>query len=202
MINKAVKTTAYRRKSAQQRRQELIEAGIVCLGKGGMSGFTIDQICRQAGVSRGLINHHFKTKEELLICIYADMTNHLVLKTPANDPREMLAWIIETSFDEQNFDRSGLRAWLSIWGEVATNQALNSLHQNRYNKYKARIELALVGIARLQGLNLAVDSVARQLIALIDGLWLEYCLHSEGFSLAAAKTDCYRFLQSHGVLIL
>jgi len=202
MINKAVKTTAYRRKSAQQRRQELIEAGIVCLGKGGMSGFTIDQICRQAGVSRGLINHHFKTKEELLICIYADMTNHLVLKTPANDPREMLAWIIETSFDEQNFDRSGLRAWLSIWGEVATNQALNSLHQNRYNKYKARIELALVGIARLQGLNLAVDSVARQLIALIDGLWLEYCLHSEGFSLAAAKTDCYRFLQSHGILIV
>ncbi len=202
MINKPVKTTAYRRKSAQQRRQELIEAGIVCLGKGGMSAFTIDQICRQAGVSRGLINHHFKTKEELLVCIYADMTNHLVLKTPANDPREMLAWIIETSFDEQNFDRSGLRAWLSIWGEVATNQALNSLHQNRYNKYKARIEHALVGIARLQGLNLAVDSVARQLIALIDGLWLEYCLHSEGFSLAAAKTDCYRFLQSHGILIL
>ena len=202
MINKAVKKTAYRRKSARQRRQELIEAGIVCLGKGGMSAFTIDQICRQAGVSRGLINHHFKTKEELLVCIYADMTNHLVLKTPANDPREMLAWIIETSFDEQNFDRSGLRAWLSIWGEVATNQALNSLHQNRYNKYKARIEHALVGISGLQGLNLAVDSVARQLIALIDGLWLEYCLHSEGFSLAAAKTDCYRFLQSHGILIL
>jgi AcrR family transcriptional regulator len=200
MIKKTVKTIAYQRKSAQQRRQELIQAGIVCLGKGGMSAFTIDQICKQAGVSRGLINHHFKSKEELLVCIYADMTNHLVEEFPAADPGQMLAWIIETSFDELAFDRSGLRAWLSIWGEVATNQVLNSLHQSRYNKYKARIENALVGIARLQGLNLAADSVARQLIALIDGLWLEYCLHSEGFSLAAAKTDCYRFLQSHGVL--
>jgi hypothetical protein len=55
---------------------------------------------------------------------------------------------------------------------------------------------------RLQGLELVVDNVARQLIALIDGLWLEYCLHSEGFSLAAAKTDCYWFLQSHGILIV
>jgi TetR/AcrR family transcriptional repressor of bet genes len=200
MIKKTVKTIAYQRKSAQQRRQELIQAGIVCLGKGGMSAFTIDQICKQAGVSRGLINHHFKSKEELLVCIYADMTNHLVEEFPAADPGQMLAWIIETSFDELAFDRSGLRAWLSIWGEVATNQVLNSLHQSRYNKYKARIENALVGIARLQGLNLAADSVARQLIALIDGLWLEYCLHSEGFSLAAAKTDCYRFLQSHGIL--
>jgi AcrR family transcriptional regulator len=166
-----------------------------------MSAFTIDQICKQAGVSRGLINHHFKSKEELLVCIYADMTNHLVEEFPAADPGQMLAWIIETSFDELAFDRSGLRAWLSIWGEVATNQVLNSLHQSRYNKYKARIENALVGIARMQGLNLAADSVARQLIALIDGLWLEYCLHSEGFSLAAAKTDCYRFLQSHGILL-
>ena len=202
MIIKSVKTTTYQRKSAQQRRQELIQAGIVCLGKGGMSAFTIDQICKQAGVSRGLINHHFKTKEELLVCIYADMTNHLVQETPANDPREMLAWIIETSFDEQNFDRSGLRAWLSIWGEVATNKTLNSLHQSRYNNYKARIENTLLDISRSQGLELAADSVARQLIALIDGLWLEYCLHSEGFSLAAAKTDCYRFLQSHGILIV
>ena len=202
MIIKSVKTTTYQRKSAQQRRQELIQAGIVCLGKGGMSAFTIDQICKQAGVSRGLINHHFKTKEELLVCIYADMTNHLVQETPANDPREMLTWIIETSFDEQNFDRSGLRAWLSIWGEVATNKTLNSLHQSRYNKYKARIENTLLDISRSQGLELAADSVARQLIALIDGLWLEYCLHSEGFSLAAAKTDCYRFLQSHGILIV
>ena len=202
MIETPEKIVAYHRKTAQQRRQELIQAGIACLGKGGMSAFTIDRICRQAGVSRGLINHHFKTKEDLLVCIYADMTNHLVQEFPTTDPEGMLAWIIETSFDEQNFDRSGLRAWLSIWGEVATNQALNALHQSRYNKYKARIENALLGIARLQGLELAADSVARQLIALIDGLWLEYCLHSDGFSLAAAKTDCYRFLQSHGILIV
>jgi len=55
---------------------------------------------------------------------------------------------------------------------------------------------------RLEGLELVVDSVVRQLIALIDGLWLEYCLHSAEFSLAAAKTDCHWFLQSHGILIV
>jgi hypothetical protein len=32
-------------------------------------------------------------------------------------------------------------------------------------------------------------------------LWLEYCLHSSGFTLRAAKADCYEFLQAHGVII-
>ena len=166
-----------------------------------MSAFTIDQICKQAGVSRGLINHHFKTKEELLICIYADMTDHLVQDSTSDEPRQQLTEIIETSFDEQSFNRSNLRAWLSIWGEVATNEVLNSLHQSRYQKYKDRIANALRSISSTSNTELDADSVARQLIALIDGLWLEYCLHSAGFSLAAARADCYRFLQSHGATI-
>jgi AcrR family transcriptional regulator len=201
LVKEIGKATAYRRKSAPQRRQELIKAGITCLGKGGISAFTIDQICKQAGVSRGLINHHFKTKEDLLICIYADMTDHLAQDFNSDEPRQQLAEIIDTSFDEQSFNRSNLRAWLSIWGEVATNEVLNSLHQSRYRKYKARIAKALAGIAKTDRTGLDADSVARQLIALIDGLWLEYCLHSAGYSLAAAKADCYRFLQSHGINI-
>jgi AcrR family transcriptional regulator len=201
LIPTPLKKIAYQRKSAKQRRIELIQAGITCLGKGGMSAFTIDQICKQAGVSRGLINHHFKTKEDLLTCIYADMTEHLVQDATSEEPRQQLAEIIETSFDEQNFNRSNLRAWLSIWGEVATNEVLNSLHQSRYHKYKSRIANALSSIAETDKTELDADSVARQLIALIDGLWLEYCLHSTGFSLAAARADCYHFLQSHGSTI-
>ena len=195
------KKIAFSRKSASHRRQELIAAGVACLGKGGMSAFTIDQICKQAGVSRGLINHHFKSKDDLLSCIYADMTDHLLHDYNGSDARQLLALIIETSFDEKSFNRSNLRAWLSIWGQVASNVALNDLHRQRYGAYKARIKNALADISSTQTGLFDVDSVARQLIALIDGLWLEYCLHSNGFSLGVAKADCYRFLRAHGVII-
>ena len=201
MTKAAVKTIAYRRKTATERRQELVRAGITCLGKGGMTAFTIDQICTQAGVSRGLINHHFKTKEELLVCIYEDMTNHLVAEFKTDDPHLQLKEIVETSFDERSFDRDNLRAWLSIWGEVATNAALSKLHRDRYQVYKTRIARALSAIKTDSRAGLDADSIARQLIALIDGLWLEYCLHSTGFTLAAARTDCYHLLRSYGVTV-
>lgn len=201
MIKQRVKTVAYRRISAVERRQQLIEAGMVCLGKGGMAAFTIDQICKQANVSRGLINHHFKSKDDLLGCIYEEMTRYLVADFRSNEPHQQLGEIIETSFDEKTFNRSNLRAWLSIWGMVATSASLNQLHRSRYDRYHARIALALGTILDCREPPASADSIARQLIALIDGLWLEYCLHSAGFSLAAAQLDCCRFLESHGVNI-
>lgn len=190
---------AYRRKTAEQRKQELVAAGISCLGQGGISAFTIDRICREARVSRGLINHHFRSKEALLVRIYADMTSHLVDERPCSDARARLRRIIDTSFDPAGFDRARLRAWLAIWAEVGNNEALNALHRERYRSYSARISAALDEIASNSGLDIDCTSLARQVVALIDGLWLEHCLHSESFSLADAKNDCLGLLAAYGI---
>lgn len=194
MSNKAI---TFERKTSEQRRQDLIDAGIRCLGEGGMSSFTVDKICTQARVSRGLINHHFKSKNELLLCIYDSMTHYLVDDEPALSAREQIVSIVEKSFDQNSFEKSNLRAWLAIWGEVATHSKLKQLHENRYRHYKEKLVAALNIISIERNLNLDANAIARQLIALIDGLWLEYCLHSEGFSLDAARQDCYQFLQAH-----
>ncbi len=192
---------AYCRKTAQQRKQELIDAGIACLREGGLSAFTIDRICRAAGVSRGLINHHFKTKDDLLVSIYAQLTEHLVADDAAGNSIEALISLVETSFDESSFNRANLRAWLAIWAEVGNIDRLHELHRQRYRDYQQRIEAALRGLSGHSAADIGYDSVSRQLIALIDGLWLEYCLHAEGFSLAEAKADCYRFLRCAGLEI-
>ncbi len=198
-MQKSGKNGAYRRKPAQQRQQELIEAGILCLEQGGMPAFTIDAICTRADVSRGLVNHHFRTKQEFLVRIYDDMTGHLVNQSAGADSSTQLGSIIDSSFDEGSFNRSNLRAWLALWGQVPVNSALRSLHRKRYRIYRNRIKKALKSMNNGVEPDADTDSVARQLIALIDGLWLEYCLNSDDFSLAAAKRDCYRFLASHGI---
>ena len=48
----------------------LIEAAARCLSRGGIGAFTVDSICREAGVSRGLINHHFDSLDGLLVEVY------------------------------------------------------------------------------------------------------------------------------------
>ena len=133
------------------------------------------------------------------------MTDHLIYEYHCKNDLELLESIIETSFDEKSFNRSNLRAWLAIWGQVASNEALSKLHKVRYDHYKESIKTALqrisTGMSNTMSNHFDVDSVARQMIAIIDGLWLEYCLHSDGFSLALARADCYRFLSAYGVEI-
>lgn len=191
MTEKSVK---YRRKDSQSRRQELIDAGIRCLGEGGISNFTINQICKQAKVSRGLINHHFESKDDLLLCIYGQMTAYLVETDTDASAQQHIADSIKKSFDQNSFEKSNLRAWLAIWGEVATHTELRQLHESRYQVYKSNLANSIDELAKEKSIIIDAESVARQLIALIDGLWLEYCLHSNSFSLDAARNDCYQFL--------
>ena len=166
-----------------------------------MVGFTIDEICKQAKVSRGLINHHFDSKRDLLLAIYTEMTEHLADRSSELTAEAELASVIGVNFDTESFNRSNLRAWLSIWGQVPNDPQLSALHRERYQGYRRRIEGALTVLVERDRLEIDVASVARQLIALIDGLWLEYCLHSESFSLEAASEDCYRLLRSYGIEI-
>ena len=65
--NKPVKPPKYARQTADQRRRMLVDAAIHCLAEGGIAAFTIDTISRQADVSRGLINHHFKGIEIFML---------------------------------------------------------------------------------------------------------------------------------------
>jgi TetR/AcrR family transcriptional repressor of bet genes len=191
------KPVAYQRKTSDQRRQDLIEAGIHCLGEGGISNFTIDKICKQANVSRGLINHHFDTKDDLLLSIYDSMTKYLVRSDDKVSIENRVLYIINESFDSRIFKKTNLRAWLAIWGQVANNAELKNLHEHRYQLYQKSLSQSIAAIAKQRQLTVPSMSIARLLIALIDGLWLEYCLHSQTYSLDTAIQDCNQFLEIH-----
>src|ERR1700746_1207811 len=60
------------------RRQALIEATIECLKRYGHDGLSIRTISAQAGVSVGLINHHFPNKDELVAAAFRHFNRELV----------------------------------------------------------------------------------------------------------------------------
>ena len=58
---------AQRQNTKAIRRQELIEATIDQLAKRGFEGTTLADVATAAGMSRGIVNFHFDTKEKLLV---------------------------------------------------------------------------------------------------------------------------------------
>lgn len=58
-----------RKKSAEDRRQDILAAALTVFTKKGFNGSTTAEIARAAGVAEGTIFRHFATKKELLIAV-------------------------------------------------------------------------------------------------------------------------------------
>ena len=185
----------YRRYSSEERSSMLIDAGIACLAKGGITGFTIDNICREAGASRGLITRHFKSKQGLLAAIYATMYGRsLAVFGDTGDSAVGIEDVIEAEFHPDVFNRRNITIWLALWGEIATNDALGKEHRRKYKEYRAGVSAALSETARARNRDIDADNLAVMIIALIDGLWLETCIAPELMSAEQAKRNCYQAL--------
>jgi len=188
----------FRRYTAAQRREMLIDAGLACLAKGGITGFTIDKICAEAAASRGLITHHFKSKQGLLLAVYAAAYDRMLgLAAPGRVIDANLVDMIEVLLSDALTGPDTLRAWLALWGEVANNPELRDEHRKYYNYYHDRV---IVGIRRAAaGRALAIDegALAILFISLIDGLWLQRCIDPERLSSHAVRDASYSLLEPY-----
>ena len=104
----------FERQLPQQRRQALIDATIECLKRYGHDGLSIRTISAQAGVSVGLINHHFPNKNQLVAAAYRHFNSELVgglqaaVARAADSPRARMRAFLEASFCPPNLDRKSV----------------------------------------------------------------------------------------------
>lgn len=188
----------FRRYSSVARGAMLIEAGMRCLAKGGITAFTIDNICLEAAASRGLVAHHFGSKDGLLAAVYAEMYDRFTtaLQLDRSDAPKICA-LVESSFAPEVFNPDSLRIWLALWGEIANNAELRTVHRARYRDLLDTVAAAVAAEAGQRGHDVDADAVAIMFVALSDGLWLENGIDPTMLSLTAAKEACYRFLETH-----
>lgn len=192
----AEKAPRFRRYTSEQRGAMLIEAGLACLARGGILAFTIDNICREAGVSRGLITHHFGSKDGLLAAVYATMYERSLSVFAREDGTPVgIVEIVEAEFQPEVFNRPNITIWLALWAEIATNTALGDEHRKNYVKYRDGMARTLAQTAEARGRTVDAGYLAIMLISLIDGLWVEHCIDPNLMSAETAKETCYRMLE-------
>jgi TetR/AcrR family transcriptional regulator, transcriptional repressor of bet genes len=185
----------FRRYAAEERAAMLVEAGLACLAEGGITAFTVDNICRKAGASRGLIAHHFGSKDGLLAAVYEAAYAPMLEKIAPGTAPLSLGALIDRMFDAEAHDLATLRVWLALWGEIAVNPALMVAHRRNYGTYRATVAAAITAHCRFRGLSLDAEALATSVIALVDGLWLEQCIDPDGFDTNRARAACLILLE-------
>lgn len=167
-----------RKASKETRRQQLIEATIDSLAKRGYSDTTLADVADGAGLSRGIVNFHFESKENLLIATlqymseeYGDHWNSALEKAGPSVASRLWA-IVHADFDRKICTKRKLAAWCAFWGEAKSRPTYQALCGARDVKYQETV-IALCADLKAEGdYDYEPEPVALSLCAMLEGLWL------------------------------
>jgi TetR/AcrR family transcriptional repressor of bet genes len=187
----------FRRYAAEERAAMLVQAGLDCLAEGGITAFTVDNICKRAESSRGLIAHHFGSKDGLLAAVYeaAYLPMLTQIDPPDHDGPLPLGHLLNVMFDAESHTQGALNIWLALWGEVAVNPDLRAAHRRNYGRYRAVVESSIEDHCHTRGLKVDAAALATTIIALVDGQWLEQCIDPDSYDATRARAATRALLE-------
>jgi AcrR family transcriptional regulator len=195
--NKPPAAPKFRRAAPEARRAELIEATLRCLRKYGHEGVSVRHISAEAGVSMGLINHHFPGSASLIAAAYDYLATSMLEATRrsaesiAGTPRARLHQFFQASFAPDILDPGVFRIWLVFWSMVAHSDEMRAVHDRTNARTREALESLLGELATVPGVPaFKVHPAAIALSALMDGLWVELSLNPEAFQSADAIALC------------
>src|SRR5690348_4806999 len=166
----------FRRAPPPLRREALIEATLACLRKHGHEGLSVRRIGAQAGVSPGLINHHFPSISALVAASYETLAMSLIrsiqqhAQEAHSSPRERLRRFYEASFAPALLDPGLFNTWLVFWSLISHDAGMRTVHDRTYAAYRAALESLLGKLHGTAGVpRFRLRPAAIALSALLDG---------------------------------
>ena len=181
-----------------KRKAQLIAAALESIAKRGLMETTITHISKGAGMSRGIINFYFNSKEMMLretlktlIDEYETEWAEAAAKA-SDDGRARLNALIAVHFSKKLCSARRLNVMSAFWGHAATQSA----YRHQLEAADAKIETTLTAaLAHVLGASLdEARHDATQLHALIRGLWLNFMLNPQSVAREALAAECTSFI--------
>ncbi|ARN76502.1 TetR family transcriptional regulator [Oceanicoccus sagamiensis] len=188
--------------SKEDRREQLIKATIKCIANKGLSGTTMADVTGEAGLSLGIVNLHFQSKEKLLIETLRYVTDEYNqgqarIMAGHGDTAAKIKELVEFDFSARICQKNKLAVWFAFWGESRSRPTYQSICSHSDIETETAItELYQQAINEQGYQDVDVDLVSTGYTALCDGLWLDLLLTPALLSREKAKMIAYNYLSS------
>ncbi|HWU10903.1 MAG TPA: TetR family transcriptional regulator [Streptomyces sp.] len=176
------------------KRREILDQAMALFGEAGYRGASLRVIATRSGISHTGLLHHFPTKEALLLAVleHRDDVDDEWLSLGGTEGVERLRRFAELA--ELNSARRGIVELFSVVSTEATaaDHPAHGYFVRRYENSVAGAQLAYEEARRAGALRpgIAPDDAGRQLIALMDGLQVQWLLSD-------CTTDMAGVLRAH-----
>ncbi|WP_245464243.1 transcriptional regulator BetI [Mesorhizobium sp. M8A.F.Ca.ET.021.01.1.1] len=191
-----------RKASKEVRQLQLIEATIDSLAKRGYSETTMADVADGAGLSRGIVNFHFESKEKLLVAtlqhMYDEYSAHWrnALQKAGDDPADQLQALVAADFDRSICNKRKLAAWCAFWGEAKSRPTYQALSSARDVVYQDIFIELCATLKQSGGYAYEAQVMALALSAMLEGLWLRLMMGTENTTRETSLQAANEFLSA------
>lgn len=165
------------------KKEQIIKIATKLFAERGYENTPLSLICETASVSKGLISHHFKSKDGLLREIFVKKTDEMIEKVAIEDnlsPQQQLVAFLEMYFSHLVTDRLFFQLMLNLFLQPKTREILEDLIAEK----SSATHLIIQGI--FDQIDAKNALVLRYIfIAELDGITINYLY--EDFPLKAVK---------------
>jgi TetR/AcrR family fatty acid metabolism transcriptional regulator len=165
---------------ATERKEQIVRATVECITKHGYHNFSMQDVARTAGVSKGIIHYYFLNKDDLMMSVLdrvADDIEQVLMKDMAaiDDPVEKLKIFTSVSFDVVRNTKEYYQVNMDFWTQINQKKEVRQVISRHYLKFReACCAVLREGIDK--GVFKKVDPIlyASFIIAIVDGLSLQW----------------------------
>jgi AcrR family transcriptional regulator len=174
-----------------QRRKEMIDAAWRCVARGGYRNLSVDDVCAEAGLSKGAFYTYFDQKQDLLVALLEDdaagmndlMSDAAGQAGGVEQIRRFVAALVD-----RGADPGAVQLRADLWAEIASDPPLRARFLEAMQQRRARLAGLIddaVGSGEL--VEVPANAMAAVFLALGDGLMLHRVLDPTGFRWANVR---------------
>lgn len=185
------------RPATRRKRVEILDAAIDIFGDKGYANGTLADIAERVHLTHAGVLHHFGSKQKLLLemLTYRDRTDVAdLVEEHMPDGPELFLHLVRTAM--ANSRRAGVVQVYTVLSaeSVTDDHPARSFFENRYSTLRQEVSDAFRLLCAQQGVAApeTVDAASASILAVMDGLQLQWLLHPDEIELASASEFAIR----------
>lgn len=160
-----------------ERRQEIVAALQRVMATRGYGGATTAEIAQEAGLRQGLLHYHFKSKQEILLCLVENIIQTVSRRYQArlvhagdNPEVELFAFIDAHVALGDDADPAMVASWVTIAAEAVHQEEVRGLYSDAIQKRVDELRRLIAQVLKSEGKTTrGAKDMASALAAAIEG---------------------------------
>lgn len=203
--NNKDKTPPKRTKRTEQKertRQLLLESTITVVASQGLSGTTLGKVAKEAGLSQGIVNFHFKSKDQLLQRVLELLTQEYragwqkAIQSPGSSGERMKE-VVTALLHPSITQRQRLAAWFAYWGDAYARKIYRDIGSQVDEETAQALEDLCAELVEASDVKPpeSIGEITDTLVAMISGHWLTKVLRPDTTDMTQSTEACLNYLR-------